>query len=705
MKVENRRLLVVLCALAVSVVLSSCGSKKPAKIDVWKLTSTNPAEEYGTYLGNGFIATQIKGEGTGNDRGKFLACYMAGLYVNEKLTAMPTWSDLRFFDGKSRFLLDPKATYKQTLDMKSGILTTEGTWTSGGKNLKGSIQIIVSRDKPGIALLKADLTPDFDGQVSVQHMITNASGYKLIPCKSSDPSVPVYAWEIAGTTSNRNIACATYLGTGDVPYKSAPAYVHQDSSAVDMSVKRNSPFTADLWISWSRSASAQAASSNCVADLKKALPAGKPESQSESDLIASHKAAWSKLWDGDIVISGDPNTQLAMHSCMFYLFESIRESSDSSIPPLGLSNNSFNGHIFWDADTWMFPALILQHPELAKSIVDYRFKTLPGALKNASAAGMKGAQYAWESGETGIEDAPKGIVYVYERHINSDVALTQWQYYLATADKTWLRTHGYPVISATADYWASKAKLINGRYEIQSVVPPDENAGLVNNSVYTNAGAKLNLLIAVKAAQTIGKTPNPTWQKIADAMYIPFDTAGKKFIARDAYTSQKLKQADPELVVYPLQLFPSAADESAVAKSTYEFYVPKVNANGPAMSSSVHSLIAARLGNADESFTRLKASYTPFLRGSFNYFNEKRSKTYKNACFLTGASGPIQALVFGITGSRMDYLAANADKKPLDFKPCLPKDWKSVEVKGIHWQGKVFDVKVDSTGKATVSNN
>ena len=704
MNVGNRRLLIVLCALAVSLVLSSCGSKKPAKIDVWKLTSTNPAEEYGTYLGNGFISTQIKGEGTGSDKGKPLACYMAGLYINEKLTAIPTWSDLQFYMGNSQFKLDPKAPYKQTLDMKSGILTTEGTWTSGGKNLKGSIQIIVSRDKPGIGLIKAEFTPNFSGAISVKHTIANVSEFKRTSAEKQEPSIQVYTWKLDGTTGDPAVACATSYSFGDKNSASSPEPSDSGSFVKEVSVLRNDVIKTSLWVSWVRSKSAQDASIKSVNELKKVLPAGVSSLQSEDNLIASHKAAWAKLWDGDIVISGDPKTQQAMHSCMFYLFQSVREGSDNSIPPMGLSNNSFNGHIFWDADTWMFPALILQHPELAKSIVDYRFKTLPGALKNAAAAGMKGAQYAWESGETGIEDAPPGIVYVNERHINSDVALAQWQYYLATSDKTWLKTRGYPVISATADYWAGKAKLVNGRYEILDIVPPDENAGLVNNSVYTNAGAKLNLLIAIKAAQTIGKSPNPTWQKIADAMYIPFDTAGKKFIARDAYTNQKLKQADPELVVYPLQMFPSGTDEAAVAKSTYDFYVPKVNVNGPAMSSSVHSLIAARLGNSEESFTKLKASYAPFLRGSFKYFNEKRSKTYKNACFLTGAAGPIQALVFGTTGARMDYLAANTDKRPLDFKPCLPKSWKSVEVKGIHWQGKIFDVKVDSTGKATITD-
>ena len=93
---------------------------------------------------------------------------------------------------------------------------------------------------------------------------------------------------------------------------------------------------------------------------------------------------------------------------MFYILESVREGSEWSIPPMGLSNDAFSGHIFWDADTWMFPALILQHPELARAIVDYRYNTLLGATANAKADGFAGAEYAWESGYTGREDISAG---------------------------------------------------------------------------------------------------------------------------------------------------------------------------------------------------------------------------------------------------------------------------------------------------------
>ena len=700
-----RYAIAIICFLGVCALLCSCGAKnKEGKVDAWKLVSTSSNEEYGTYLGNGFISTRIMGDGIGNHNGMPLDCYMADLYIKEKLTAMPTWSDVRIYDGVSQFKLDQNAPYKQTLDMKTGILSTEGSWTSTNKTLKGSIKTIISRDKPGIALIKMDMESDFDGQIKIQHTITNKSGFKQVQIRNLDPSISGSAWELSGTTSMKYISCATYVSVNnqDLPYSSSQVKSADGSSSVTVNVKRGAEVNAGLWVSWSRSGSNQGAFDKSRDELKKTLAVEKPVSESETAFLSSQQISWAKLWEKDITISGDPKAQQAIHSFMFYLFQSVREGSDCSIPPMGLSNNSFNGHIFWDADTWMFPALLLQHPELARSIVEYRFKTLNGARQNASKSGMKGAQYAWESGETGIEDAPKGIEYVNERHIGSDVALAQWQYYLAIADKVWLKSRGYPVISATADYWAGKVKSVNGRYEIQGVVPPDENAGLVNNSVYTNAGAKLNLLIAIKAAKTLGISPNPEWQKVADALYIPFDKTNQRYIARDAYTDQKLKQADPELVIYPLQYFVPGSDEKTISKNTYDFYTPKVMPNGPAMSSSVHSLLAARLGNAEESIAKLKASYTPFIRGSFNYFNEKRSKTYKNACFLTGAAGPLQAIIFGIAGTRMEYLAKDADQRSLTFAPCMPKNWKSIELKGICWQGKVFNIKIDSSGKALI---
>ncbi|MEV0028302.1 hypothetical protein [Nocardia sp. NPDC050793] len=57
--------------------------------------------------------------------------------------------------------------------------------------------------------------------------------------------------------------------------------------------------------------------------------------------------------------------------------------------------------MFWDADIWMFPALLHFAPELARSVVEYRYKTLPAAKDNARRLGFPGAFYPWTSATDG----------------------------------------------------------------------------------------------------------------------------------------------------------------------------------------------------------------------------------------------------------------------------------------------------------------
>ena len=339
-----------------------------------------------------------------------------------------------------------------------------------------------------------------------------------------------------------------------------------------------------------------------------------------------------------------------------------------------------------------------------RSIVDYRYNTLPGALANAKAHGLAGAEYAWESGQTGREDTPEGLVYKNERHINGDIALCQWQYYLATGDLDWLKTKGYPVLKATADYWISRAKWNpeKNRYEILQVVPPDENADLINNSDYTNIIAHMNLRLAHEAAKLIGSSPNPKWSQVAEKMYIPYDSKNKRFIAFDGYKDNwQAKQADTELIIYPLQYKINGQDMTYIYKNTFDYYSKRLHKNGPAMSTSAYSVIAARLGQCDIAYGEFLKSYKPYLRGPFNYFNEKASTTYENMCFLTGAAGPIQAAVFGLAGAHVDYYAQD-NNKILNWSPCIPSQWKSIKLTGVQWRGKSFNVFVSKGNKVKI---
>jgi trehalose/maltose hydrolase-like predicted phosphorylase len=617
--------------------------KHPPNNDPWKLVSYDPDNPYGTYLGNGFIATRVMGDGVGTK------CYMAGLYDNEKLIPTPNWADLRFYDGKKQFRIDKQAPYKQVLDMKTGILTTYATWRAGEKTLTGKIEMIVSRAEPSTALVRATLTPGFSGTMRFGDIMQKpARGAPLQFCASK--VFLLQSFEGPGGASLR-VAC-----------------------------RQGRTLAASVWTS-------------VAGEEKGLIDRHCAAIEGARAFVTAHKAAWAKLWQKDIIIDGPVKDQQAIHSCMFYLLESVREGSQWSIPPMGLSNDAFSGHVFWDADVWMFPALLLQHPDLARSIVDYRYNTLPGAMANAKASGYAGAEYAWESGYTGKEDTPPGLSYRYERHINGDVALAQWQYYLATGNNEWLKTRGFPVLKATADYWASRVTYnkAKDRYEILKVVPPDENAEIVNNSVYTNAIAQMNLEFAMRAAKIVGAQANPKWSEVAAKMYIPYDAKTKRFVPFDGYKGFQAKQADTELMIYPLQYKFPGQDMTSIYANTFRFYQPKVLPNGPAMSASAHAVIAARLGDCAGAYKFWQESWMPFVRGPFNYFNEKRSRTWDNMCFLTGAAGPIQSALFGIAGARIDY---DNPQAKLDFKPCLPKNWKKLTITGLQWRGSILSTSL-----------
>ena len=179
-----RGVVLIIIALVALAVLLLMPGKKPIRhapnTDPWVLVSYFPDKQYGTYLGNGLISTRILGDGVGSEGGKQLPCYVAGLYNAEKLVSAPTWSDVRFYDGSTQFVLDSAQDYSQKLDMHTGILTTEGTWRAGSKTLKGTIQVMALRHAPNVGVVSAEMVPDFDGSFSADTLI-GAPGAGLSP--------------------------------------------------------------------------------------------------------------------------------------------------------------------------------------------------------------------------------------------------------------------------------------------------------------------------------------------------------------------------------------------------------------------------------------------------------------------------------------------------------------------------------------------
>lgn len=388
-------------------------------------------------------------------------------------------------------------------------------------------------------------------------------------------------------------------------------------------------------------------------------------------LLQFHKKAWDDLWQSDIVIDGDAQSQQDVRSMLYHLYSFSREGSALSPSPMGLSGLGYNGHVFWDTELWMYPALLVMHPEMARSMMEYRFQRLDAARRNAFSKGFKGAMFPWESADTGVEETPVwALSGPFEHHITACVAIAAWNYFCVTQDTAWLRDRGWPILSATADFWASRVERNGpGKYDIRNVVAADEWAENVDNNAFTNAAARANLQFATRAAQILRAKADPDWMLVASNIPILKFPDG---VTREhaTYNGEGIKQADVNLLSYPLR---EVRDPKAI-KADLEYYSRRVPDEGtPAMTQAVFTTLYARLGETDAAYKWFRESYIPNLNPPFRVIAETKGGT--NPYFATGAGGIIQSVLMGFGGLEI------TEKGIVRGKQNLPKNWKSLTIK------------------------
>ncbi len=401
-------------------------------------------------------------------------------------------------------------------------------------------------------------------------------------------------------------------------------------------------------------------------------------------LLDFHQKAWKELWQSDIQITGDAQAQQDVHSMLYHLYSFSRAGTDYSPSPMGLSGLGYNGHVFWDADLWMYPALLVLHPEIAKSLVEYRFRRLDLARRNAFAHGYQGAMYPWESADTGVEETPVwALSGPFEHHISACVGLAAWQYYCVTQDRDWLREKGWPMLSATADFWASRVERNGaGHYDIKNVVASDEWAENVDNDAFTNAAAQANLRAATAAAKLLGLRANPDWTVVAQN--IPILKMPDGVTQEHAtYHGEGIKQGDVNLLAYPLG---TITDPDQIKKDLtyYETRVP--NEGTPAMTQAIFALLYARLGDGGKAQHFFQDAYLPNLLPPFRVIAETKGGT--NPYFATGAGGVLQAVLMGFGGLEITPLGIT------QRKTTLPTGWQSVKITGVGVGRRAYSVPV-----------
>lgn len=400
-------------------------------------------------------------------------------------------------------------------------------------------------------------------------------------------------------------------------------------------------------------------------------------------LLQFHQKAWNELWQSDIIIEGDDQSQQDVHSMLYHLYSFVREGTALSPSPMGLSGLGYNGHVFWDTELWMYPALLVMQPGLAKSMMEYRYQRLEAAKRNAFSKGFKGAMFPWESAESGAEETPVwALSGPFEHHITADVAIAAWNYFLVTQDKEWLKEKGWPILKETADFWTSRVERNGpGQYDIKNVVAADEWAENVDNNAFTNAAAKANLQFATQAAKILGMVPNADWMVVANNIPILKMNDG---VTREhaTYKGEGIKQADVNLLAYPLKEITNK-DQIKKDLTYYESRVP--DEGTPAMTQAVFTTLYARLGDGEKAYHWFKDAYVPNLNPPFRVIAETKGGT--NPYFATGAGGILQAVIMGFGG--IDITPTGLQQ----LKTSLPKNWKSLTLTGVGPQKKKFVVK------------
>lgn len=395
-------------------------------------------------------------------------------------------------------------------------------------------------------------------------------------------------------------------------------------------------------------------------------------------LWARHNNAWEKLWQSDILVEGDAQAQQDIHSMLYHLYAFNREGSGLSCSPMGLSGLGYNGHSFWDADTWMFPALAILHPQTAVEMLNFRYDMLDGAIKKAYMHGYRGAMFPWQTSYTGQEETtPNNMYPSTEIHITGDVAIACWQYYCLTQDKDWLAEKGWPILKNSADFWTSRVDWgEDGRASLRNTIGADEwsqnpyGGKNINNNAYTIGVAKSNLQYSIAAAKLLGKYVPQDWQKTEDAL--SFDYLDNGVIAiNDTYHGEVTKQADVDLLAFPLHVI---TDNEQIRKNL-EYYKTKVpEKRTPAMSKSIYATLYCRLGDMDNALYYFRDSYLPNLNPPFRVIAEFNGGT--NPYFITGAGGTLQSLLFGFAGLDITDKGLKQVRKAQ-----LPPEWTSLTIK------------------------
>jgi alpha,alpha-trehalose phosphorylase len=250
-------------------------------------------------------------------------------------------------------------------------------------------------------------------------------------------------------------------------------------------------------------------------------------------LVDEQRKVLDRYWErADIEIEGDEQLQQALRFAMFHVFQAAARNEGRAIPAKGLTGTGYDGHAFWDTETFVLPILTFTAPATVRHALEWRHSILDSARERAQQLDLEGAAFPWRTihGEECSGYWPAGTAAF---HVNADIASAVRRYIAVTGDEEFERRFGCELLVETARLWASLGHHDEfGAFRIDGVTGPDEYSALVDNNVFTNLMAQQNLLVAAESAKQhpdvaerlgVDADERRAWIRAAEAMHVPYD--------------------------------------------------------------------------------------------------------------------------------------------------------------------------------------
>ena len=407
-------------------------------------------------------------------------------------------------------------------------------------------------------------------------------------------------------------------------------------------------------------------------------------------LLADQRAFLDEFWAGaDVEVEGDPEIQQAVRFALFQVLQSAARAEVRPIAAKGLTGTGYDGHTFWDTETFVLPVLTYTQPSAAADVLRWRHAVLPQARDRARDLGLDGAAFPWRTirGQECSGYWPAGTAAF---HINADIAHAVIDYVDATGDEKFEHEVGAEILVETARLWRSLGHHdAEGRFRIDGVTGPDEYSAIRDNNVFTNLMAQQNLAAAADAAEryddvaeALGVTTEEaaSWRDAAAAMLVPYDdrlgvhpqhegftqhaawdfdrTPEERYPLLlhypyfDLYRKQVVKQAD---LVLAMHMRGDAFTAEQKARN-FAYYEP-MTVRDSSLSACTQAVVAAEVGQLDLAHEYLAEAALMDLRDV--------ERNTRDGMHMASLAGAWIALVEGFGGMRVMRGA-------LSFSPRVP---------------------------------